>query len=62
MLVRFERNFYTRPQFSGLTMKTKDRFFRFHLLCLRRPSTTLLLMPRTRLGMAGLKKGELKYD
>jgi hypothetical protein len=41
----FWKNFYTCPQLAALTMKaTKERFSRFHLLRLRRQSTTLLLV------------------
>src|SRR5260370_39690639 len=41
----FWKNFYTCPRLAALTMKaTKERFSRFHLLRLRRPSTTLLLV------------------
>src|SRR5258708_31281746 len=40
----FWKNFYTWPQSVALTMKpTEERFPRFHLLRLRRQSTTLLL-------------------
>src|SRR4029077_9186011 len=41
----FWKNFYTCPQLAALTMKaTKERFSRFHLLRLRRQSTTFLLV------------------
>src|SRR5260221_13285293 len=41
----FWKNFYTWPQSVALTMKaTEERFPRFHLLRLRRQSTTLLLV------------------
>src|SRR5260221_13271764 len=41
----FWKNFYPWPQSVALTMKaTEERFPRFHLLRLRRQSTTLLLV------------------